>query len=176
VARRVVRVSRGARRKVGWSFGPSSGTNGSAQAISASGAVIFGTAAAAQNDGLTVVRLRGVFAARITASSGASAGFFGAIGIAKATAAAIAAGVASVPTPMTEGGWDGWLYHHFIHVFAQSATLGDSDQEVLRLIVDSKAMRKLSIDESLYGALEVTEVGTASMDVNFDSRVLTKLP
>ena len=166
MARRIVRSAPGARRKVGWSPGVASGANGSVQQIVSSSSVIFGTALAAQQDGLTVVRLRGVFVARLTTISGASAGFFGAIGIAKASSAAIAAGIASVPTPITEIGWDGWLYHTFIQLHGQTATAGDSVMDSVRIEVDSKAMRKLNNEESFYGAIEVTEVGTCVMDFN----------
>ena len=37
-------------------------------------------------------------------------------------------------------------------------------------------MRKVDMDMSLYAMLQVTEIGTAVMDVFFDTRVLSKLP
>ena len=164
------------RRLTAWSGGPASGTSGSVETISASGALLFGTASLAGEDGLTIVRIRGNFVARLSVVSGASAGFFGAFGIGKATAAAIAVGVTAVPTPITEDGWDGWIYHTYFQVFGQTATAGDSVQDSLRMAIDSKAMRKLPEDEGIFAAIEVTEVGTCTMEMNFDSRVLLKLP
>ena len=173
--RRSVVLSGGARRGTGWFGGVASGTSGSTEVISSSGSLLFGTAVQAGVDGLTLIRTRGVFNARLSVLSGANAGYFGAFGIGKTTLPAITAGVASVPTPLTEDTWDGWLYYSFFHCFGQSATLGDSDNEWIRLVVDSKAMRKIAVDEVFYAAVEVTEVGTCVLDMNMDSRMLFKL-
>ena len=43
-----------------------------------------------------------------------------------------------------------------------------------KIEVDSKAMRKFNADESIYGAIEVIEVGTATMQFAFCSRMLVK--
>jgi len=41
--------------------------------------------------------------------------------------------------------------------------------------VDSKAMRKIAPNETIFGSLQVVEVGTAVMEAFFDSRMLVKL-
>ena len=54
-------------------------------------------------------------------------------------------------------------------VFGQSA--------VLRFEVDTKAMRKLVNEDAIYAIFEIgAEVGAASMEVEFNSRILVKLP
>ena len=45
----------------------------------------------------------------------------------------------------------------------------------LRLEVDSKAMRKFPVEMALYAVVEIVEVGTATINFHFDSRVLFKL-
>ena len=45
-----------------------------------------------------------------------------------------------------------------------------------RMEIDTKAMRKLHEEDSLYAAFEVTEVGVSTMTVQMDSRLLVKLP
>ena len=108
------------------------------------------------------------------------------MGIGIATLAAVTAGVASVPTPITEAGWDGWLWHMFFQCRAagiiDGSAMGDTDAvnptaAAVRFEIDSKAMRKFEdTDLAIYAALEVSEVGTSTMVWSFDSRALFKLP
>ena len=121
----------------------------------------------------------------LLSASAAGHGFHGAFGIAKATSAAVLAGAASVPTPLTEEAWDGWLYHRYFSVFAPGAiAAATAAQQMdgangtiasLRLEVDSKAMRKQDVNEAMYACLEVVEVGTADMRWAFNCRQLYKL-
>ena len=126
------------------------------------------------NDGHTIVRLRGYFSARLTAAASISDGFFGAFGIGKATLAAFTAGVGAVPTPITEEAWDGWIYHEYFSVLSQTTTVLEDTSWLVRQI-DSKAMRKLTIEDVIYVVFEMSEVGTATMALNMNSRVLLKL-
>ena len=120
----------------------------------------------------------------LTSAAAALDGFAGAFGIGVITAAAFTAGVGSVPTPITEIGWDGWLYHQFIDLRAPGLIDGSAAVDVdimlsttaaVRIPVDSKAMRKIGIDEVTFGVLEVIEVGTAALSWRFNSRILDKL-
>ena len=161
-------VSRAPRRQTSWDIGPGGVTQ---QTLSGIGSVIVGTGATAVTDGLTVIRTRGVLTLRLVTPT--TDGFIGAFGIGTCTLAAFTIGVTAVPTPITEQNWDGWLY------WEAFALLGESTADPvasLRSVVDSKAMRKLPEDTVLYAAVQAgTEIGTGTMEIQFDSRVLLKI-
>ena len=81
----------------------------------------------------------------LTAATSIADGFHGAFGVGLVTSAAAAAGVGSIPTPVTEQGWDGWILHQYFHVHRGAAAFGDN-AGVARFILDSKAMRKASTE------------------------------
>ncbi len=135
--------------------------------------------------GLTIVRIRGMFHWALQSAAAQLDGFQGAFGIGIATAAAINAGIASLPTPITEMGDENWLYHRIIGIHAggiiNQGVAADEDQvnatwAAERFEVDSKAMRKFDDGMGLYAAFEVVELGTAVGNIFFDSRMLVKLP
>jgi len=178
---------RSQRRKTSWNIGPQTGVDGATQVISASAAVLATGTAVVLNEGITMVRTRGELNVFLSIATGQGDGFHGAFGIAVASSPAVTAGVGSVPTPITEENWDGWLYHRYFGLFAggplATATAADQQSQVnattaaLRVEVDSKAMRKLSVDMTIYAAIEVIELGAASsMEWGFNSRILVKLP
>jgi len=187
VARRSFGSFRGrpapARRISSWDLGP--GGTGAQTQLSGSIVSIVNAAITPTEDGLTVVRIRGELSMYLSSADVAQSGFSGAFGIGKATAAAVLAGAASVPTPITEEGWDGWLYHRFFTMKAvapldggASADLdGLSVPQCSRVIeVDTRAMRKLDIEDSVFAIVEVIEVGTSVFNWSFNSRMLLKLP
>ena len=171
------------RRKTAWSQGP--GQAGAQTELSSSSSVLAVAGAAVSLDGITQVRLRGEFMAYLNAATAQNDGFDCAFGIAVATLAAFSAGAASVPTPITEIGWDGWLYHKLFSLRApapmDSGAAVDLDIQnavtaCLRIDVDSKAMRKARVDDVTYAVLQVVETGTAVLRWHFNSRILDKLP
>jgi len=174
----------GARHRSSWGVGPATTAGGAGQSLVSSTADLGGTAVSVGLDNLTLIRTRGEFVAFLKTSASDANGFHGAFGIAKATSAAILAGVASVPTPITEQDWEGWLYHRYFSIFsggpiaaataAQEALQVNNVCAALRIEVDSKAMRKSDIDEGFYCAVEIVEVGTATMSWTFNSRMLFK--
>ena len=126
------------------------------------------------------MRIRGEFLAFLSLATDALDGFSGAVGIGIATVTAITAGVASVPTPITEAESDNWLWHRFFALkaggpFITTADPGGNLSTQLRIEIDSKAMRKNPLELALYAAVEVVEVGTATVSFHLDSRVLDKL-
>ena len=167
-----------------WAVGPETAGNGQPIPITSSSAVLGGVSVGPVLDSLTLIRTRGSFSCHLEAATTQGDGFHGAIGIGMATLAAFTAGVASVPTPITEEDWDGWLYHQYFTINAggpiAAATAADQQGVVnatigaLRQEVDSKAMRKIDIDSVFYFCIEVIEFGTAAMDFSFNSRMLFK--
>ena len=154
------------------------GTGGTGvTSISGPGSAFVGLSVAATADGLTVIRQRGVFRWLILNAGTAGDGFQGAFGIGIASLAAVTAGAASVPTPLTEQSSENWLYWRAIGIHARSATVasfGDESSESFE--VDTKAMRKLPEDLALYAIIELVEIGVATASLFFDSRILSKLP
>ena len=148
-------------------------------------AAFLGSAVQPTVEGLTIIRNRGELVLALCASSAIASGFRGAFGIGIATLAAVTAGIASVPTPITEADAENWLYHRFFTLTGCDAIAGGAalDEELvhpvtasLRIDVDSKAMRKFPSEMALYAAIEVVESGTCTMTADWNSRALVKLP
>ena len=162
------------RRNKGWEEGPGGLT---ASTITGSSTVFMGSAVQPLVDGLTLLRTRGLLTYFLTSVTALADGFQGAFGIAKATAAAVTAGVASVPTPITEQQWDGWLFWTPISCHASVALQASSSPATMyEIVIDSKAMRKIAAEEAFYAIIELTEIGAASFTAHFDSRMLFALP
>ena len=140
--------------------------------VSASGSTLLGTFAA-PSTGLTVARIRGLLSATLLTTAAAADGFFGAIGFGVVSLAAATAGVASLSTPITEMGWDGWMLHEFFDV--RRGGTGDSNGSGhFDVVLDSKAMRIIDGDENvLVGVLEVVEVGTCTAVIHAQCRILS---
>ena len=171
------------RRRKSWEEGP--GDTSTVQ-VTSTAATFLGSALSPTLDGITLLRLRGRFQGFLVSSSVASGGFTGAFGIGVATAAAVTAGAASVPTPITEQSWDGWIYWTPVQLTSGGIIAGgvtaDHDEvnstiAAMDIEVDTKAMRKLKEEDAIYAMVEFgTETGTAIADFRFDSRVLLALP
>ena len=173
------RSSRGfssARRRTGWEEGPGGWAN--TASITTSSNAIVGVGLFALLDGLTLVRVRGEIELGITAAAAALDGFKGAFGICIVSADAFAVGVTAIPTPLDDADWNGWLWHQFYSltqaaVFSAQIAGGSA---VRRITIDSKAMRKINVNEVIVLVGEHIETGTAVMQVAADSRLLFKLP
>ena len=124
------------RRRTSWDEGPGSQA---AVSITSSSSVILGSGAESTEDGLTIVRIRGLLS--LTQSvGGALQGFSGAFGIGIVTTDAFTVGITAMPTPLDDMDWDGWMFHQFVDV----RTTGTFDKLMSTLNkdypVDSKAM------------------------------------
>ena len=139
--------------------------------------VVLGGGAQALQSGLTVVRLRGSLLFSLRTAATVADGYSGAFGIGVVKAAAFAIGVTAILTPITESESD-WLYWMPIQLTATATapTWAGSGPATARMEVDTRAMRKLELGDTIYAAAEVTEVGAANLDIMFDSRILLKLP
>ena len=162
------------RRKTAWGVGPQAAD----LAISASGKFIWTIAVALQNEpAATLVRIRGLMSLTQLTTSAAGEGFFGALGIGIAADTAVAAGTASLPGPLSEQNWPGWMFHQFFDIRSITATIADGVNSPLHqsMVIDTKAMRKMGQDENLFAIVEVVESGTATLEIHGDTRVLVKM-
>jgi len=176
----LARISRGSirapRRRKGWEEGPG---GVALTTVAATGSAFLGTVANPAQDGLTLIRTRGRFAAFIGNATSVGDGYQGAFAIGITQAAATAVGITAVPTPITEQDWDGWIFWQAFGVHSQvdkTVSLAPGAAGAIDFEVDSKAMRKLDLLDSIYAVVEITEIGTATMNMFFDSRLLLALP
>ena len=170
---------RSQRRKSAWDDGP--GQTGVQAQGSSGGAFLFNLGQTSQQDGLTVVRIRGVLTQWLVSAAAAQDGFTGAFGIGVTTLQAFSAGAASVPAPISERDWDGWMYWQAFSLKANNVMAAGNNVQVPReafmsLVVDTKAMRKTDENMTVFAAAEYTEVGTAVVARHFDSRMLFLQP
>ncbi len=158
------RGSRARQRRTHWVSGQGATT------VSASGSTLLFTQPG-PHDGETIVRIRGICTGVATIIASIGDGFSGAFGMGIVSAAAATAGVASIPTPVTEAAWDGWMWHQFFFMTngKVGAANGSSwfDKEI-----NSKAMRKLTSDDALVAVVEVTETGDATAELGLLTRIL----
>ncbi len=171
------------RRRTGWEPGP--GQVAAQTEISTTIQTIMALGITSALDGSTIARIRGRYLAYLTSATAANNGYTGAFGIGVFTTAAFDAGAASVPGPVTEASWEGWLYWQPIHLLTASVVDGgaasDRDQitgrtAVLDLVFDTKARRHFGSDKTVAAVVEVTEQGTAVMRHALQSRMLIYLP
>jgi len=167
------------RRQSSWSGGPAG-----AITRTGTGSSIFPVASQAIANGLTIVRTRGELIAYLTSATSTNDGYAAGFGICVVSENAAAVGITAVPTPITDIGWDGWLYHRLFQLKAAApiaaGAAADTDfanvfSASVRIEVDSKAMRKIKATDQLIAVFEGTIVGTANLSASFDCRVLDKL-
>ena len=164
------------KRKTAWGVGPQEvdRTLTSSTSVLWSAGIVLSSAAPEA----TIVRIRGIMTATLEVVGAIGDGFFGAIGMGLVTSAAFAAGVGSVPTPITEEDWDGWMFHSYFDVRAVTATIADGVNAVgvvARIPIDTKAMRIFREEMTLVGVTEVVESGAANVEMQGQTRVLLKL-
>ena len=170
------RGARGPRRQTAWQQGPEA----AGVVMASTGSTLWDATGASMVSGreVTIVRTRGLVHIILSVTDSAQAGFRGALGIGVATIEAVAAGVVAVKTPLTDVAWDGWLWHSMFDVHSVTAVIADGanaaaiEQEI---VIDSKAMRKISDEQVVFGVVEVVEVGISQCTVWANSRVLVKL-
>ena len=160
-------------RKVSWSSGPFGQTG----AIAASTINAFPNTAVAVLDDLTIVRTRGQLLLQLVSASARGEGFRWAFGMCIVSQNAAGVGVTAVPDPLADIAWDGWFVFETGHLDAIDATPDPASPGVAQVIViDSKAMRKLHLTDTVIAMLSVTEQGTADMQGSLSTWILSKLP
>ena len=100
-----------------------------------------------------------------------------ALGLCVVTENAFGVGITAVPTPLTDIGWDGWLWHWAGSVYGPSTTVTNAEGSAnVRIPIDSKAMRKFKETDVMLAVLEVSaEVGAAVLTAKMVTRVLVKV-
>ena len=163
---------RGQRRRVSWGVGPEGVVSASASVVS-----IFPTGAQALLDDLTVVRLRGELLLQLRTAAAVLDGFQYAAGICIVTENAFGVGVTAVPAPLDDIAWDGWFWHMQGTVRSITTTVVEGSRySGDRVVVDSKAMRKLHQTDIVIAVVQTVETGDAVMQFDLWSRLLAKLP
>ena len=122
----------------------------------------------------TIVRTRGVLTV-VSDQAVASEFVQGVFSMQVVTAVAAAAGVASVPTPLTETDADYHVYQPFANSFIDATTVGFHEQsgQGMSWMIDSKSMRKVGVDDDC--AMVVEGVGSNGFNVAVGGRMLIKL-
>jgi len=170
------RFAQAQRRQTTWSVGPD---EVGGQTIASTGSQLATTGAQLVISSATLVRIRGRLDLTLDTFGTANDGYAGAVGICIVSENAFGIGVTAVPTPVTDEGWDGWIWHQYFNVHSVTATVADGSNAVavVRSIeVDSKAMRKWKQTDIMCVSLEALESGAAQMQWNFQCRLLLKLP
>jgi len=161
------------KRRTGWEEGPFG-----VLAFTTSGqSSVFGTAQAATQDGLTLIRIRGELLVFLSNATAALDGFSRvAAGLCIVSENAAGIGATAIPDPLVDIAWDGWIWHKTFSVVRAGSALVD-DAALTRIQVDSKAMRKFKSSDVLVGMFSAgTEVGTATLQAMLTTRLLVKLP
>jgi len=118
----------------------------------------------------TVVRTRGQVA--VASLGNATNDLVGAYGMCIVTDRAFAAGVGSIPGPFTDSGWDGWfVWRSFSLSLVQATGTGFIISSQVQEI-DSKAMRKITNDETM---VLVAEAQGNTYEISMPLRTLMKL-
>ncbi len=120
---------------------------------------------------LTIVRTRGMLSIELN-SYAADLVIAGAFGMGVVSTEAFTAGIASVPEPFSDADWGGWfVWRSFAHRY-ELITAASSLLATWSMEIDSKAMRKVQVNETLVVVAE-SQVGDFSV---FDgTRHLLKL-
>ncbi len=170
-----------ARRKTAWGIGPQQDLASLTSAAPTKTLWTNGVTLVLESE-VTIVRIRGQVNLQLMLATNSGDGFTGALGLGIVNSQAFAAGAASIPGPHSQPEWEGWMWHQFFHMrgVAAQAQGADVSRNVTadRVIeVDTKAMRKFSDNQILFGMIElVDETGTANITTVADTRVLFKLP
>ena len=167
---------RSARKTMVWNVGPESSA---VQTSSTAGLTIIDTGQVASG-GVTVVRLRGEFTIWLRLATAIGDGFTAfALGVGVATTDAFSVGATALPSPTGDPDWGGWWYYSTYGALVSDSTTENfqGPMSAIRIPIDTKAMRKIQPNETIFAAIGLnTEIGTATADFVFRSRMLVKLP
>ncbi len=142
--------------------------------IPAASKVLLATFVPSGPEGETLRRIRGLLTVQ-SDQSAATEFQVGALGCAVFTDTAIAAGVASLPDPVTDVEDEMWvLFTHIGQQFLFSSGVGKNPDMATQYVLDSKAMRKVPVGYSL-GFVIANASATHGMRVSLGVRILGSL-
>ena len=122
------------------------------------------------SDPLTIMRTRGMISVKSNVDTDVT--ITGAVGMAIVQNEALVAGVNSLPEPFSDADWGGWFVWRTFAIDQKVLSVSSIFQAQYNFEVDSKAMRKVTSNESLVVIAE-SQLGTFGL---FDgTRVLAKL-
>jgi len=163
------------RRLTSWALGPGGDDLPTLDAIivSASSSVIYGTGITPTAAPVTIVRTRGFVNVTQLTATAVGDGYQWAFGIGIVSADAGGVGITAVPKPFDDIDWPGWLWHQ---MGTQKESIGGGADHVQVVNIDSKAMRKIGLNEVAFLVMQFGEVGTSTIEVTAATRMLVKLP
>ena len=123
----------------------------------------------------TLIRIHGTVYAHVTARTAAGDSCILGLGIMAQSRVAIAAGVASMPAPITDIG-SPWIWHRQIVLDSLVAPPNGTDiGGNVRIIVDNKSMRKFDLNQGLQIILQnFALTGTITLSATWAFRLLFK--
>jgi len=166
---------RGPRRQVVWSEGPRT-FNPALQSNTSAGKTPWNLGQAS-GGGVTIIRIRGVFTAWLEVVTAIGDNFGDvAIGIGIVSADAFAVGQSAMPGPLTDPEWD-WMYiSYFGPLVGSTVTEEFKGLAAVRHEIDTKAMRKINPNETVFGMMETEdETGAVTLTFGAMTRMLSKL-
>ena len=121
----------------------------------------------------TIMRVRGEVQGIFTTGAAANSMKVLACGLIVVSAEALAAGVASIPSPAEDLN-SPWFWHGFLLLARTTATEGDDDfMASHRVTIDSKAMRRVKPNESAVFVMDPIDlVGSEGAQLQFAARLL----
>ena len=160
-----------ARRAVAWSAGP-----GGIASPTANTKVLFAVASQVLVEKLTLTRILGSCIAEVAAQSVAASFIQIGVGIIGVTEQAFAAGVTSIPSPISDP-QEHWLWQWRPACMSEATAPGVNDiTAIARMDFDTKGQLKQRSGDVLVGIVDVVLLaGTMTVRVKLDSRVLDKL-
>ncbi len=170
-----------ARRQLARSFvrGPRKATDWSASSILTGVLSVAGSSAVLDEvftpivGGETIIRTRGMMGWN-TDQEITDELQLGAFGLAIVSEQAATVGITAIPHPSTDAAWGGWFYHQFImSKFTFISGVGVEPNVMQRMVVDSKAMRKVGENERLVSVWEATS--TTGFEAFSSLRILSKV-
>ena len=119
----------------------------------------------------TVARVRGVFKVFPQVFS-ADLEYSGAYGLCIVSDEAFTAGAASIPRPHDDDDWGGWIVHGYYSGHVEAMAVNAGSLVVEHHVIDSKAMRKVEINEIFVWMIEAQAGAVAAQ---LQARVLMML-
>ena len=101
----------------------------------------------------TIVRVRGFFSIFPSVLT-ADLTWFGAYGLCIVSDEALAIGTTAIPRPHDDDDWPGWLVHGYFGGHVEADAAGPLLTQPTSFSVDSKAMRKVGVNESVVWMVE----------------------